>query len=58
MIEQIVLAGATVGKVLLSSGGSIRATGVEYKDEKSNVYTVNAAREVLLATGSLKTPGM
>lgn len=53
-----VLAGATVGKVVLSSGNNPRATGVEFKDQNSNspIYTANARREVIVSTGSIKTP--
>jgi hypothetical protein len=56
-LHPLVLTGANVGKVLLSSGPSPRATGVEFQDASSHTYTVNAGREVLVATGSVKTPG-
>jgi len=51
-----VLSGATVGKALLSSGSSPRATGVEFRDQSGTTYTANARREVIIATGSIKTP--
>jgi hypothetical protein len=53
-----VLAGANVGKVRLSSDTTPRATGVEFQDQSSVTYTVSARLEVLVATGSIKTPGM
>jgi choline dehydrogenase-like flavoprotein len=53
-----VLAGAQVGKVFLSSDSTPRATGIELRDENGNTYTVNAGKEVIVATGSLKTPGI
>lgn len=52
----LVLSGATVGKALLSSGSSPRATGVEFRDQSGTTYTANARREVIIATGSIKTP--
>jgi hypothetical protein len=52
-----VLAGAQVGKVLLSADATPRATGVEFQDQSGNTYTVSANLEVLVATGSVKTPG-
>lgn len=51
-----VLSGANVGKVILSS--SNRATGVEFRDESNALYTVNAALEVIMATGAIKTPSI
>jgi len=51
-----VLSGATVGKALLSSGSSPRATGVEFRDQTGKTFTANARREVIIATGSIKTP--
>ena len=51
-----VLSGATVGKAVLSSGSSPRATGVEFRDQSGTTYTANARREVIIATGSIKTP--
>ncbi|KAJ9110960.1 hypothetical protein QFC20_002726 [Naganishia adeliensis] len=50
------LSGANVGKVILSS--SNRATGVEFRDESNALYTVNAALEVIMATGAIKTPSI
>lgn len=51
-----VLSGATVGKAILSSGSTPRATGVEFRDQAGTTYTANARREVIIATGSIKTP--
>lgn len=51
-----ILSGANAGKVILSSDATPKATGVEFKDEKGSLYTVNAGREVLVCTGSIKTP--
>jgi choline dehydrogenase-like flavoprotein len=51
-----VLAGANVGKVRLSTDATPRATGVEFRDQNGNTYTVSASREVIMATGSIKTP--
>ncbi|KAJ9106753.1 hypothetical protein QFC19_003065 [Naganishia cerealis] len=53
-----ILAGATVGKVILNSANPPRATGVEFRDEKGTTYTVNAALEVIMAAGAIKTPGI
>lgn len=52
----IVLTGANVGKVLLSSGSTPKATGVEFQDETNTTYTVNASLEVIMAAGAIKTP--
>lgn len=41
---------------MLSVDATPRATGVEFRDSQGQVYTANARREVLLATGSIKTP--
>ncbi|KAJ9127369.1 hypothetical protein QFC24_000776 [Naganishia onofrii] len=54
----IILAGATVGKVILDSANPPRATGVEFRDEKGTTYTVNAALEVIMAAGAIKTPSI
>jgi choline dehydrogenase-like flavoprotein len=51
-----ILSGANVGRVLLSSGSTPQATGVEFQDQSGNTYTVSASLEVILATGSIKTP--
>lgn len=53
-----ILTGAQVGRVLLSSASTPNATGVEYRDGNGNTYTVNANLEVIMATGSLKTPSI
>ncbi|ORX37098.1 hypothetical protein BD324DRAFT_624787 [Kockovaella imperatae] len=47
---------ANVGKVLLSSDSTPKATGVEFRDASGGTYTVNAGLEVLMAAGSIKTP--
>jgi choline dehydrogenase-like flavoprotein len=54
--DDLVLSGATVGKAILSSGSTPRATGVEFRDQLGTTYTANARREVIIATGSIKTP--
>lgn len=51
-----ILTGANVGRITLSSGNNPRATGLEFRDEKGNTYSVNANLEVIMALGSLKTP--
>jgi choline dehydrogenase-like flavoprotein len=51
-----ILSGANVGKVILSSGSSPKATGIEFRDEKGNTYTANGSREIIMALGSIKTP--
>lgn len=51
-----ILTGSTVGKVVLSSDTTPRATGVEFRDSSGTVYTVSARREVIMATGSIRTP--
>jgi choline dehydrogenase-like flavoprotein len=51
-----ILNGAQVGKVILSSDSTPRATGVQYRDQNGNTYTVNANLEVIVATGAIKTP--
>jgi choline dehydrogenase-like flavoprotein len=51
-----VLTGANVGKVLLSSSSTPKATGVQFMDQSGNTYTANANLEVIMATGSIKTP--
>jgi choline dehydrogenase-like flavoprotein len=51
-----ILSGATVGKVILSNDATPRATGVELRDASGQTFTANARREVLMATGSLRTP--
>lgn len=53
-----VLSGANVGKVILNSANPPRATGVEFRDESNTLYTVNAALEVIMATGAIKTPSI
>jgi choline dehydrogenase-like flavoprotein len=52
----LVLAGANVGRILLSSDSTPRATGIEFRDESDTPYTAFARREVIMATGSIKTP--
>lgn len=52
----VVLTGAQVGRVLLSSDSTPNATGVEYQDGNGNTYTVNANLEVIMAAGSIRTP--
>ncbi|KAK4689089.1 hypothetical protein P7C73_g1011, partial [Tremellales sp. Uapishka_1] len=51
-----ILSGANVGKVLLSSDSTPQATGLEFQDENGNTYIVSASDEVIMATGSIKTP--
>ncbi|RSH94240.1 hypothetical protein EHS25_004043 [Saitozyma podzolica] len=51
-----ILNGAQVGKVILSSDSTPRATGVQYRDQNGNTYTTNANLEVIVATGAIKTP--
>ncbi|BEI91608.1 uncharacterized protein CcaverHIS019_0404280 [Cutaneotrichosporon cavernicola] len=51
-----ILTGATVGRVVLSTDTTPRATGVEFRDASGSGYTVNAGLEVIMATGSLRTP--
>lgn len=51
-----VLAGANVGRVTLSSDSTPRATGLEFRDQNNVPYTVSARLEVIMATGSIKTP--
>ena len=50
------LAQANVGKVLLSSGSTPNATGVEFRDSSGTTYTANARLEVIMSAGSIKTP--
>jgi choline dehydrogenase-like flavoprotein len=47
-----------VGKVLLSTGSTPQATGIQFQDQSHNVYTVKANLEVIMAAGSLKTPAI
>lgn len=58
MLILAVLSGANVGKVTLSTGTTPRATGLEFRDQNNNVYTVSANLEVIMATGSIKTPAI
>ncbi|KLT38640.1 alcohol oxidase, partial [Cutaneotrichosporon oleaginosum] len=51
-----ILTSATVGKVVLSNDTVPRATGLELRDSSGQTYTAYARREVLMATGSLRTP--
>lgn len=51
-----ILTGATVGKVTLSSGSTPNATGVEFRDSSGNTYNAKANLEVIMATGSIRTP--
>lgn len=51
-----ILSGANVGKVVLSSDSTPRATGIEFVDEKGNYYSAQARLEVIMALGSIKTP--
>ena len=51
-----VLSGANVGKVILSSSSTPRATGVQFRDEKGNTYSASARLEVIMAAGAIKTP--
>jgi len=51
-----ILVGSEVGKVVLSSDATPRATGVEFRDSTGKAFTVNAKNEVLMALGSIKTP--
>jgi choline dehydrogenase-like flavoprotein len=44
--------------VILNSANPPRATGVEFRDEKGTTYTVNAALEVIMAAGAIKTPSI
>lgn len=48
-----VLTHAVVGRVLLDG---TRATGVEFRDQSGATRTVNAAKEVLVAAGAIRTP--
>ncbi|ORY25063.1 GMC oxidoreductase-domain-containing protein [Naematelia encephala] len=51
-----ILSGANVGKVILSSDATPVATGLEFRDETNHLYSVSAKLEVIMATGSIKTP--
>lgn len=51
-----ILTAAQVGKILLSSDSTPRATGVEFRDSSGVTYTTNANLEVIVATGAIKTP--
>lgn len=42
-----------MGRVLLDG---TRATGVEFRDQSGSTHSVNAAKEVLLAAGAIRTP--
>ncbi|GMK58648.1 hypothetical protein CspeluHIS016_0600900 [Cutaneotrichosporon spelunceum] len=51
-----ILTRATVGKVLLSSDATPRATGVQFRDASGQTYTAVARREVVVAAGALRSP--
>lgn len=51
-----ILSGANVGKVILSSDSTPRATGIDFRDENGNTFSASASREVIMALGSIKTP--
>ncbi|TXT15792.1 hypothetical protein VHUM_00295 [Vanrija humicola] len=51
-----VLTGANVGKVLLSSASTPRATGIEFRDQAQRTFSASASREVIVAAGAIKTP--
>ncbi|KAL1410798.1 hypothetical protein Q8F55_001740 [Vanrija albida] len=51
-----ILTGANVGKVLLSSSATPRATGVEFRDQSQRTFSASGSLEVIMAAGSIKTP--
>ncbi len=44
--------------MLLSSDATPRATGVEFRDQSGSTYSANANLEVIVATGSIKSPSI
>jgi choline dehydrogenase-like flavoprotein len=54
---QTVLTGTTVGKLILTTTTSTpRATSVQYRDSTGKTYILSARLEIIMATGSIKTP--
>lgn len=54
-----VLTGHQVTKVLFDTSNGVTATGVQYASNSSaTVYTVNAAREVIISGGTINSPAI